>query len=292
MQNNFSSYAITTVDFSTLNTETVNKSTQKPKKQRINKEPINKMFLDYADTIDDPFWVAKLRNIATGKLMSKFSYKDGVLYYKKSNKNTSVVLPSTNYEAAITCIDFFKSNAGIFSPLDKEKIRLEDSIIIDVQDVTWSKATKKIKECLISYYIQNIKEVMDLTDKQMEQLRKIINLGLITKVVNSTNINIEQNRIVSILPILFNDETSEFYLDPRIKPPVSRTIVRKRISDDVNENGESIPRFSKLWLRYIESLKLIMDKYHNKQTNSNENNTTNITTDVYTTDADEELTQY
>lgn len=251
-------YAISTVDFDSWMNEPVVNSPMKTRKVRGNKEVIHRIFADCAKVVLDPFWIDKFNNAAIGKFPSKFSFNDGILTFRKGTKNPSIEVSNNPAEAAIACMEFFRSNAGIFSPLDEQNsAQLQHARSHgDQQQLSWADANKKVQECMLSYYVADMKRVMTLKDSEAEQLRQTIRLGISNKYFGKHNIRVEGNRIHTIGGLVWNNESREFYIDPELKPVSSRPYSRKKDGPPAIDPSQKdmIPQFSLKWKKYVESL--------------------------------------
>lgn len=254
------SYAISTVDFDSWMNEPVIQVPQRSRKTRGNKEIIHKIFAECALVTQDPFWADKFNTAALGKFPQKFSYHDGLLTYRKGAKCQSVEVSNNPYEASHACMEFFRSNGGIFSPADEQNsLELQYArahAVLTQQQLTWGDANKKVQECMLSYYVINMKSLMALSDAEVEQLRQTIRLGIANKYFGKHNIRVENNRIHSVDGLLWNDELRNFYINPQLKPTSTRTYTRKKDgppSVDPSQK-DTIPQFGVKWGKYIESL--------------------------------------
>jgi hypothetical protein len=254
------SYAISTVDFDSWMNEPIVQAPQRSRKTRGVKEIVNKIFADCASVTQDPFWVDKFNNAAMGKLPHKFSFHDGILTYKKGAKHHSLDVPNNPYEASHACMEFFRSNGGIFSPTDEQNsLELQYSrahAVLTQQQLTWGDANKKVQECMLSHYVTDMKDIMGLNNSELEQLRQTIRLGIANKYFGKHNIRVENNRIHSIAGLLWNSETRLFYINPELKPNTTRTYTRKKDGPPAIDPSQKdmIPQFGVKWGKYIESL--------------------------------------
>jgi len=254
------SYAISTVDFDSWTNEPIVQAPQRSRKTRGTKEIVNKIFADCAAVTQDPFWVDKFNNAAMGKLPNKFNFHDGILTYKKGAKHNSIEVPNNPYEASHACMEFFRSNGGIFSPIDEqhslELQYMRAHAVLNQQQLTWADANKKVQECLLSYYVTDMKNIMGLTNTELEQLRQTIRLGIANKYFGKHNIRVENNRIHSIAGLLWNNDTRTFYINPELKPSTTRTYTRKKTGPPAIDPSQKdmIPQFGLKWGKYIESL--------------------------------------
>ena len=253
------SQAISTVNFDSWIKEPIVQAPQKNKKTRGVKEIVHKCFSECAEITQDQFWVEKFNNAAIGKFPAKFSFRDGILVHKKGAKNKSLELSNNKYEAASACMEFFRVNGGIFSPTDEQNsIALQCARTQDnsAPQLTWTTANKKLQECLISYYIMNMKHVMGLKNAEVEQLRQSILLGIFNKFFGKHNIRLEDNHIYSIEGLLWNDDTRTFFIDSRLKPVMARKYARKTdggIIIDSNQK-DTVPQFLRNWMKYVDFL--------------------------------------
>lgn len=253
---NVGTIAISTIDIDSWSKEQTT-ITSKNKKTKGIKEIIHPVFFECAKVVGDSFWIDKFNNAAIGKFPPKFYYNNGILIYRKGSKHITLNIPFDPTEAVPLCIEFFRVNAGIFSPLDEQQAiqysRAHDAIA--QEDLTW-KTSKKIQESLISYYVNDMKDIMSLTNGQMEQLRQIIKVGISNKLFGVNNIKLENNRIYSIDGLLWNDQTKIFYINPEFKSQIQRGHAKKT-KDSTNidmMSKDSIPQFGSKWTKYVESL--------------------------------------
>lgn len=250
------SYAISTIGFDSWDNEPLVKGNSKTKKIK-NKEVLHKIFYDCSEVTQDPFWAERLMEASVGKFPKKFSYKEGNLSFKKGTKYITIRVPEDPEQATELCINFFRNNGGLFSEADKQtalEIRCSDESIIKY--LSWSDADKKTQECMISYYIMDMKPAMNLMNEEVEQLRQIIYFGVSNKYFDKKNITVERNRITAIQGLLWNSNDRYFYIDPNLVPAVTRSYSRKKESGNVADNRQKdmIPQFYNKWLKYMECL--------------------------------------
>ena len=259
------SYAISTVNLSSFTANASSRPVQKARKARNTKEVIHKIFAECATATVDPFWSEKFTLASYGKFPPKFSYNDGVLTYRKGAKNKTLEVPMNNYEAAELCMDFFRTNGGIFSQLDQEhSAQLQDSRSQDVlnqEPLKWGDLNKKMQECLLSYYVTGMKIVMKLRDSEVEQLRQTLHLGIKNKLFGKHNIHVEQNRIQTIDGLLWNNNDRYFFINPELKPSAVRSYARKKEASPATTGAckDMTPQFNNKWNKYTEALHKKLD---------------------------------
>lgn len=254
------SYAISTVDFDSWVNEPIAQVPTRTRKARGAKEVVNKIFADCAAITTDPFWADKFNNAAFGKFPPKFNFHSNILTYRRGAKCNTLEVSNNPHEAASACMEFFRSNGGIFSPLDEQhslELQYKRAHAVLTQDkLTWGDANKKVQECMLSYYITDMKELMQLRDSEGEQLRQTIRLGVANKYFGKHNIHVENNRIHSIEGLLWNSDTRQFYINPELKPSSTRSYSRKKdgpASIDPSQR-DTIPQFGIKWKKYVDHL--------------------------------------
>ena len=254
------SYAISTVDLSSFTADALTRPGQKTRKARNVKEVIHKIFAECATATNDPFWTEKFTNASYGKFPTKFNYIDGVLNYRKGAKSKMLEIPMNPYEASILCMDFFRTNGGMFSELDQQySTQLQDSRSQDVMSqkpLEWADLNKKMQECLLSYYVVTMKDVMKLRDNEIEQLRQTLRMGIKNKYFGKHNILVENNRIQTADGLLWNNNDRCFFINPALTPSTTRAYARKK---DVASTTAAIckdmtPQFVNKWSKYTDAL--------------------------------------
>lgn len=260
-------YAISIFDFESWVNEPTVQVAPRSRKTKGAKQMINKIFNDCAEIIDDQFWADKFRSAAYGTFPRGFSFHDDILIYSKGAKTQTLEVSGNPYEAAYACMEFFRSNAGIFSPTDEKQSSelqyLRSQSVLTQEKLTWGNINKKMQECMLSNYITYMKEMMNLCTKEMEQLREIIKMGILNKYFGKTNITVDNNRIFSIDGLLWNSDKREFYINPELKPIITRTYNRKKDGPpSINQNQkDTIPQFSIKWDKYIKILEKKQSAY-------------------------------
>lgn len=299
--NKVGSIAISTVDFNNWTLEaSAEKNVPKTRKIRGAKEvlPSNKIFAECAKVITDPFWIEKFNNASYGKMPPKCYYNDGNLSYRKGAKNIILQVPINPHEAAPKCIEFFRVNLCIFSPLDQQNAldlqqeRAYHQSMMIPEELKWENTNKKVQESLISYYVNDIKVIMILNDDQVEQLRQTIKSGIAAKIFGKTSIELSNNRIKSIDGLLWNDQDKIFYINPELKPKITRTYGKKKEQSEIIHK-DSVPQFGLKWNKYVDSLdkKLIsnIQRQHRLESMSSYNaHSASLTSPGVTTDVEDD----
>lgn len=254
------SKSICTVDFdswaNTAPAPVVPASTSRKKK--VAPRNVHPLFTQCAAICPDPFWAEKLTNAGNGKFPAKFSFNEGVLVHKKGNKTNSVELSLDPEEAMPAFMEFMRTHAGIFSPGDEQASRelaqQRTNAVLTQPPLTWADANKKVQEQLLSYFVLDMKAVMQLTNVEMEQLRQTVKVGIANKCLGAHNIIVNEQRIQQIPGLCWDSKIREFSLDSALEDSVKvtrRTSKKKTATDAVKD---TVPQFPVKWSKYLESL--------------------------------------
>lgn len=231
---------------------------KKIKSRKIKMSPtiVNEIFHECSQLTDDEYWRDILVSMSYNKIPKGFIYKDGYITHKKGNKSQNVEVPESAIHALRVIIGFMRSTAGMRSAQDKARDkRIEEEALSEQPERTWSEI-KKIKRCLPDMYISNfirwISKSLELTKIEMDQLKTLINLGILFGYIDDMHIKFE-GTIQSIDGLTFDDSSRTFYLNlPKI-PMIKDKSKYKGYEESI---GKKITRvsFIECWKEYIESL--------------------------------------
>lgn len=266
------SHAVSTINFDSWNAQPVSQANSKTRKTKVVKEPTHKLFEQCASVIDDPFWIEKFKMFALGKFPRCFSYANNQLMYKKTNKCVTADVPSDPYSAVQVCIAFFHNNASMYSPVDQQRMLAhEESLKMNYVPIKWDNINKRVQECLIYYFLDEQEEKLNLTKKEVDNLKNIIIYGINSKYFTKTNIEIENSRIIKIDGLLWNPNTRKWTIDQSLQPSVSRSYSRSKTESTSVKEG--VPQYAVRWFKYTEHLDR---KIH--RINKIKNGASNVTT--------------
>ena len=239
-----------------------------PVNKVVRKKPERKALYPYFEECSkltsDPYWIAIFSNAARGKMPRKFTYKNGVLSYKRGNRFVHLTLPSLPYEGASACIDFFNKNGGLMSELDSEKHQesrnlLDSQSSDDPENRQWKSFTRRTKDILIDDYIYRMSEKYKLTPAEEQQLRYCINIAGIRQLVNNNTVEMYNQQIRDITILEYDTATRVFSITAQ--PGKNRAPARKsrRTVNDSGDESEHVDadmsaRFLKKWQKYIKQL--------------------------------------
>nr|QBK91569.1 MAG: uncharacterized protein LCPAC302_01890 [Pithovirus LCPAC302] len=253
-QLNTGSYAVTTV-YEMPWTKKKPKTTKTRK--RVNKKIVHSIFDKCSGITNDSYWVSVFKDCAVDKFPRGFSYKNGLLTFRKGNKTDRVEISNNPEEAFLNCTEFFKKSAGIMSKKDRHKMKKEhDQRILEsvsIQDIKWKDIkTEKVKDLLISEFVNYLARKKKMSKMERKELSTIIKQGFMLKYFTGRNIKMEKGKIIGITGLLYKKNTKEFYIDPEyvIKRP------GRKVSGLGIERVEHKPKvsFMSMWEKYLNNM--------------------------------------
>ena len=260
LKNKIGRHIISNIDFNTWI-----KDTEVVVKKKKKKEVVNKIFEDLSKIIKDKFWQDKFINASIGKFPQKFSFCNGFLKYKKGTKSYTKEISKCNDETSLECINFFNTY-GIFSPNDITKSKeIELTAENNREILTWDNSNEKIKDLLISYYVSDIMNVMNLTIDECKQLKQTIMIAIAFKELKKSHFFVENNRLVKIDNIIWDNINRMFYIKDIMNLPTNTSISPftflkcKESNHSKDQQNVTILK----WEKYLVKLYEKIDK-HNK----------------------------
>lgn len=249
--------AVTSLDINSWNfpqAVTAATPTSTSRGKRKPKDIIYPIFAYYANLVSDPFWVDIFTQSSYGKLPKKFSFSEMTLSYNKGVKRGARALYQTP-ESAQLAIQFFRTYGAIYSPIDQQTALFQHQTCqVTSQPLTWASANRKTKTSLISNYVDEIRDAMQLSSKETEQLAETIHLGIGSKVFGRDNIGVQQHKIVVIQGLCWDAQFRMFYPDPNLKPQrsTSRTTTKSKAPSANVKNKGLVPTFRTNWSKFLD----------------------------------------
>ena len=209
------------------------------------------VFSDCAQYTLDAFWQQVFEDCAKGKFPKGSSIDaEGVTMYFKNKISKSVI----TYKLTETPEQIFKDLKGLFqeqlnikSNIDREEIRAElDQICKSLQESfggNWQQIKrKKIKDPIIRRYILDLKERHKLSDRETSQVAQLIKLGFLFNWISNENVIYQDQQIVDIETLHFNEDDRTFQLE-------------EQISACVREYKPKTFKLANLWDKFLEQPK-------------------------------------
>jgi len=251
---------------------------RREKNKNLNSLIIHNLFNKCSEQLDyEPFWKQVFFSMSKGKFSQGFSFKDGILTFKKRGKMHTIEVPE-NCIIAINVVKSFLQNHGIFPQNTSE-----DNKEIKIPLPTWNsiKGKKKQPQIYIEHYICDVSKKHNFNDKTKNIFAYWLWYGINSKRIKSTDIHFDGYRINQIDGININKDNT--------------IILRKRNTKQKKNLDPSFNLFPSVVTKYNNSIKTIYTRKWNRflertfditSTLQNEN-TTDTNNVVPTTDTNE-----
>jgi hypothetical protein len=183
----------------------------------------------------DPYWKSLFDEAAIGKFPRNFKFQNGVLNYKIRSKNIEQSIPKDTEQALLIVKKFFLDTAGILSPDDLKRKKIEEekriSEMIMNEVVSWNQIrSEKQRMIMISLYVENLGKQYDLNIEERKGLVQNIRIGVLAGYFNSENIEVIGNCIENIRGLEYNKDLKEFEIRKELCP--CPKISRKSVNND------------------------------------------------------------
>lgn len=183
----------------------------------------------------DPYWKSLFDEAAVGKFPRNFKFQNNVLNYKIRSKTIEQPVPKDPEEALPVVKKFFLETAGILSPDDLKRKKLEEekriSEMIMNEVISWNQIrSEKQRMIMISLYVENLGKQYGLTVEERKGLVQNIRIGVLAGYLNAENIEIVGNCIENIYGLEYNKEMNHFEINKE-KCPLPK-INRKFVHDE------------------------------------------------------------
>ena len=257
------------------------KSKSKNKKKNA-RDIIYPLFEKCAALTNDKFWVSIFQNCARGKFPRYFSFKNNLLTYRKANKTKRILITNSPSEAFTTSIGFFQEFGGILSESDRKKRQKDEEErmleLANNQDLTWKDIKiDKIKEVLISEFIDDLSIKMEFNSVEKNELTTTIKKGFMLKYFSNDDVYMEDGRILEIDGLVFDKKNNQYQIDPDyIKSRPGRKNNGLGIEKSLNHSQID---FMELWSKYLENLE--EKRFRKVKTYSSSYSSTNQSSDEY-----------
>lgn len=227
------------------------------KKKKTLKPIINPIFEKCAGLTDDAFWQSVFMDCSRGKFPRGYSFKNGLITHKKGNKITTLEISNSATEVFYTTKKFFQIVTGLMSATDREKLQqVEEEKLLEQaeinEDITWKEIrTEKLKEVLITEFINSLCKKCDFNEEEKRELITTIKKGLMLKYFNSDNIIMNYGRITEIDGLIYNQENNQYEIDKNyIKKPERKF---RDLGIELFDKRPTID-FIEIWRKYLETL--------------------------------------
>jgi len=224
---------------------------------------VNPVFEKFSNLTSDPLWKDIFRSAAYGKFPEGFGFKDNTLFYRYRNRTSSVEIPMNAVEGVSIAHDFFQQKGGILSETEDAQSEIDNDSDRQVDDssesgdsskrqvdIPWSKIVpKKNRNLYLSSFVFDFGIQNRLSNREMDQLQRLLNLAESLGMFNDDNVIIRGNRIVQLTDLEFDASTRTINL----KCLNSDKIPSSKRSKTHKESKEEKGLFLKLWEKYVSS---------------------------------------
>lgn len=228
------------------------------RKKKNARSVIHPIFEKCSSLTDDKFWVSVFQNCARNKFPRYFYFKNNLLTYRKGNKINRLEVSKSPPTAYIEIWKFFQNQAGILSTTDRKRRQKEEEQkmlekTINLEDMSWKDVkTDKLKELLITEFIDNICHDMEFNLEEKADLTTTVKKGFMMKYFTSSNIYMEEGKIIEISGLYYDEEADRYEIEEEY---ISKRPGRKIFGLGVELNdGKLDIDFMDLWSKYLDKL--------------------------------------
>lgn len=196
---------------------------QGPKRGRRNKVDMNceikfNHFIDYAESIDDPFWKNIFELMARGGLPPNFYMENNglTLSYRSGAKAPKILEITSSNDTPHIIINFFNKHGGMESESDNKSCKFKKRVELPQ---SWTDIQKCDRSKILYDYICDLKKQLNLKEPEIINLRTVLNLGIMRSCFGQKNIIVKNAVIEKIEGLLFDSEEKEFFIDSSLNKP-------------------------------------------------------------------------
>lgn len=216
-------------------------------KRKKKDNTVNPIFQQAAELTDDLFWKQTLFKASQGKFPANFSYKGGLLIYKKGNKQIKVSLSDNPAEVLTVSLDFFREQGGIRSSLDTERERRISEPVQPFHEMEWKDTAKKnLRTLLLLAYVRDkVKEISpDKRKACRDHLLTLVNIGISLGHITDDHIHMEGGKIRDISSIYWDGHRFQLQLSNR---------KRRRVTTKDKPKTKKL-NYLASWQKFLDSL--------------------------------------
>lgn len=167
---------------------------------------------------EDKYWQDVFDEMSRGKFGKGISYKNNILYNKKSNKDEKQVeVPTDPLIAYSVIIQLLREGGSLKSKMDEDRevAELKENLapVQDIENCTWGELKKYVKQMKLLDYTLFMKNEMKLTDTQKDQMSDTINISIGNKTISKTDVILVKGKIQSINNLTFDNDVKRFFMN-------------------------------------------------------------------------------
>jgi hypothetical protein len=159
----------------------------------------------------DNLYINLFGQMSRGQFPENIQWNNTTCELKNTEMNTSIVLSKEPTDAIQQLIEFFAPYCQTMAYTSISNVHRDSEDTGSVmEDVEWKKVKKENRERMISEYTQFIKNKYNLSSENHILFESRLNVALHFHMIDSYDIVIQNNKIVHIENIEFNEETKTF----------------------------------------------------------------------------------
>ncbi len=248
----------------------MNTPIQKPKMKRSKKtnEEAFQIFQDFSERCETEEWRNFFEKLYTGKFPHGYSYRNQTLFFRKRTKIEKLDILDNSKDTMNKVMTFFKIYGG-FNNYNSD-LNIFDYLISQSSHYyqNWKDIrSKKTKQFFIQKYVDDISKSNNLSYSEKKSLLDTIHTAFLLKLIDSNDIQFENNKITAIKTLKWNNEkkTFDFFYDYKPQKPS-----RKATNEKISKNS-----FLAHWNKFLSNI---------IQKDKSDKNNDDIVTDVSTTE--------
>lgn len=180
----------------------------------------------------DEYWQEIFSSCGRNKFPKGLSYNKvkRVIYIRQGKLRETIHLPRAPVEVFTTMMDLFWK-LGLKSPTDKFQTRLDivtSQPSVNILDREWKNIPRHLKEILFNKFIQKLSTLHNLSLKEKQLLFSFIELHINLKNIIPSDIEYNNNEILSIKELKFNKHQRKFFTPPEFQSDTKNLIIIKK----------------------------------------------------------------
>tara|TARA_R110002126_G_scaffold225790_1_gene370610 strand:- start:2564 stop:3397 length:834 start_codon:yes stop_codon:yes gene_type:complete len=187
------------------------------RKHRINRSIIFPVFEEMKELETSTFWLNLMTRFSKNMLHKDFKFLNNVLYFKATTKKhrDEILLDIENIENTHKIFKDFMRKKGFLSQEEKNNInkKVEQEDNKEKNTLECWKDIDKNHDYYIREFIIQLKEKYDLNFEEQSNLESNIRIGICSEFFNNENIVFEDERIKSILNLVWDEEERKFSIN-------------------------------------------------------------------------------
>lgn len=182
---------------------------------RKRKEPIHQIFYLCSSYTPDLAWKEFLKDCSFGKFPTGVRFENGAIKCNRKKHVFTQPLPTDAEQALSVIIEVFRDKLGIKTVKEKNSASAKfDKSRQAARIITWKDATTiASRNCLIRNFVSRFSAYYVLNPTEQTNLVLLLSIAVSTKILDSTNIHVQNGVIIRIDGLQFDPLTRKTTLD-------------------------------------------------------------------------------